>query len=114
MTYAIYEHEAIQVVQVNNLLNELDNKVILQEIKERIEKGSNGFVVDLSELDYMNSAGLNFLITIMTTSKASGSFLAVANANKQVINLLEITKLRNMFNLTHTVEEALVAAEKNN
>ncbi len=107
MNYAIHEHEAIQVVQVNDLLNELENKIILKEVKERMENGSNEFIVDLSELDFMNSVGLNFLISIMTSSKEKGGSLAVANANEQVISLLEVTKLKNMFTLTQTVEEAL-------
>ncbi len=114
MTYAIHEHEAIQVVQVNNLFNELENKVILEEVRNRIHKGFSEFIVDLSELEFMNSVGLNFLISMMTASKESGGHLAVANANEQVINLLEITKLTKMFTLTPTVEEALQNMENNN
>jgi len=114
MTYAIHEHEAIQVVQVNNLLNELDNKVILQEVKDRMSAGFSEFIVDLSELDFMNSVGLNFLISMMTSSKEIGAYLAVANANEQIVNLLEITKLRKMFTLTQSVEEAFQHFERNN
>ena len=43
----------------------------------------------------------------------SGGFFAVANANEQVLNLLEITKLKKMFKLTQTVEEALQELENN-
>ncbi len=114
MTYAIHEHEAIQVVQVNSLLNEWENKVILKEVKNRVEKGFSSFIVDLSELDFMNSVGLNFLLSMMSTSNESGGSLAVANANEQVLSLLKITKLREMFNLTQTVEEAFIAVEKKN
>lgn len=114
MTYAIHEHETIQVVQVNSLFNELDNQAILEEVKNRIHQGCNDLVVDLSELDFMNSVGLNFLISMMNTSKSAGSSLAVANANEQVIMLLEVTKLKKMFTLTQTVEEALNIIEKNN
>ncbi|MFT5764039.1 MAG: anti-anti-sigma factor, partial [Saprospiraceae bacterium] len=84
MTYAIHEQETVQVVQVNNLVDELDNKVILQDVRQLIARGSNDFVIDLSDLNFMNSVGLNFLISMMTASKASGGFLAVANANQQV------------------------------
>ncbi len=114
MTYAIHEHSAIQVVQVNSLFNELENKIILEDVKKRMAQGFNEFIVDLSELNFMNSVGLNFLISMMNNSKASGSYLAVANANEQVINLLEITKLKKMFTLTQSVEEALQYLENNN
>lgn len=106
MTYAIHEHEAIQVVQVHNLLNELENKAIIQEVEQLVQKGKNAFIVDLSELNFMNSIGLNFLIKMMSTSKETNGFLAIANPNEQVLNLLEITKLKSLFNLTPSVEEA--------
>lgn len=113
MTYAIHEHEAIQVVQVNSLLNELDNKLILTDVRQRMASGFQEFIVDLSELSFMNSVGLNFLISMMTSSKASGATLAVANANEQVISLLEVTKLRKMFTLTQSVEEAFELFDQN-
>ncbi len=107
MTYNISELKSIQVLEVNNLYNEFDNKVILNDVESRIERGLNKFIVDLSKLDFMNSVGLNFMISIMTKSRNSGGDLAVANASDQVLNLLEITKLRSMFTLRPTVEDAV-------
>ncbi len=107
MTYSIQEHEAIQVVKVEQLFNELDNKAILSEVRKKIENGSTKFVIDLSNLNFMNSIGLNFLLSVMKHSKKSGGALTVANANEQVINLLEITKLKSLFQLSPSVEKAL-------
>jgi len=107
MTYTIHQHQAIQVVKVENLLNEMSNKKILNDVQSYIEKGFNKFVIDLSDLNFMNSVGLNFLLSMMKNSEKSGGELAVANANDQIIGLLEITKLKNMFNLKPSVETAL-------
>lgn len=107
MTYSIQEHQAIQVVKVEQLLNELDNNLILKEVQNRIEKGFNKFVIDLSSLNFMNSVGLNFMISVMNRSKNSGGDLTLANANAQVVNLLEITKLTPMFKLAPSVEKAV-------
>ena len=114
MTYAIHEHQDIQVVQVHQLFNELENSQILSEIKDRINKGLNDLIVDLTELDFMNSVGLNFLISSRLATKETGGYFAIANPNEQVIKLLEITKLKQIFNLTQTVEEALQYLETNN
>ena len=114
MTYAIHEHHDIQIVQVNRLLDESDNKQILSAIKDRIKKGLNDLIVDLTEVDFMTSVGLNFLISTRLATKETGGYLAIANSNEQVIKLLEITKLKQMFNLTQTVEEALQHLESNN
>jgi len=111
MTYSISERNAIQVLEVQNLFNELDNKEILTDIQGRIEQGSNNFIVDLSNLDFMNSVGLNFLISMMTKSKKSGGDMTIVNANDQVISLLEITKLKNLFKLQSSLEDALANLE---
>jgi len=107
MAYSISEHNAIQVVEVKDLLNELDNRTILTDVQSRIEKGYNQFIVDLSKLDFMNSVGLNFLISVLTKSRKSGGDLALVNANDQVMKLLEVTKLKTLFNLSPSVEDAV-------
>jgi len=107
MTYTIHQHQTIQVVKVENLLNEMINREILDDVQSCVEKGFNKFVVDLSGLNFMNSVGLNFLLSMMKNSKKTGGELAVANANEQIIGLLEVTKLKNMFNLKPSVEKAL-------
>ena len=106
-SYSIHQHQTIQVVKVESLLNELNNKKILNDVQSYIEKGFDKFVVDLSDLNFMNSIGLNFLIAMMKNSKKSGGKLTVANANEQIVGLLEITKLKQLFNLKPSVEIAL-------
>lgn len=113
MTYTIHQRNSIQIVEVNDLLNELDNLAILQDLQGKIQNGYNKFVIDLSALDFLNSVGLNFLINAMSRSKASGGQLTVANANDQVLKLLEITKLRKLFHLSPSVEEALLRLNQN-
>ncbi len=107
MTYTIHQHQTIQVVKVESLLNEMNNNEILNDVQSYIEKGFNKFVIDLSDLSFMNSVGLNFLLSMMKNSEKSGGELAVANANDQIIGLLEITKLKQLFNLKPSVEKAL-------
>lgn len=107
MTYTIHQHQTIQVVKIENLLNEMSNNEILSDVQSYIEKGFNKFVIDLSDLSFINSVGLNFLLSMMKNSEKSGGELAVANANEQIIGLLEITKLKQLFNLKPSVEKAL-------
>lgn len=107
MNYSISKKGTIQVVEVQDLFNENDNKVILNEVENRIEKGLNKFIIDLAHLDFMNSVGLNFMISIMHKSRNSGGNMAVANASDQVLNLLEMTKLRPFFILKPSVDEAI-------
>ncbi len=107
MTYSISTHSDVQVLSISNLLNETDNRAILSDVQSRIEQGFKKMVIDLSQLNFMNSVGLNFLILMLSKSKDSGGELAVVNPSEQVIKLLEITKLRSQFRLLPSLETAL-------
>jgi len=111
--YSIATQNDIWVLQVNSLRSEHDNKEILKSLKSKINGDFPDFVVDLSSVEFLNSVGLNFLIKLKKISKASGSHLIIAKASKQIIRLLEVTKLQNLFFLTDTVEDAIQSISAN-
>jgi anti-sigma B factor antagonist len=78
----------------------------LYEVEKCIEKKDNKFILDLAELKYINSTGLNILINILTKSRKAGGDVAVSNPSKKVLELLTITKLNSIFNLAGSVNEA--------
>jgi anti-sigma B factor antagonist len=105
--YSISETETIQILQIAGLLDEVENKKILNDALVCIKEGNSNFVVDLGKLEFMSSVGLSFLIQLMKNTQQSGGNLAIANASTQIVRLLEMTKLRPMFQLTTSVEEAV-------
>ncbi len=113
MNYSISQKDTIQIVSVQDLLSEFDNRQIITDIELHLDKGLNKLIVDLSRLDFMNSVGLNFLISLMTKSRKKGLSMAVANPSMQVLQLLEMTKLKSFFTLKPSVEDALKALSDN-
>ncbi len=107
--YSITRTANVQVLEVRNLLNEHANKEILQAVQSIIDEGCSDFVVDLKQIQFMNSVGLNFLITLRARSNDKGGQVAVANASKKVVQLLEMTKLRPIFQVNNSVEEAVAS-----
>lgn len=108
-TYTLHPSEVVNVLQVYDLLSEYSNREILQAAQARIDEGFTNFVVDLSGIPYMNSVGLNFLITLQSRCTDRSGRLVVAGASAKIIQLLEITKLRPLFHLTDSVEAAVQA-----
>ncbi|MFL5763472.1 MAG: STAS domain-containing protein [Bacteroidia bacterium] len=80
---------------------------LLDEIEEGIEKGSNRILLNLSDLKYLNSSGLNVIINILTKARKSGGDVAICNVNKKITELLVITKLNSVFNVCDNIDEAL-------
>ncbi len=107
--YSFEESEAALILTVSNLLHEYGNREILQAAQQRIDAGFTNFVVDLSEAPYMNSVGLNFLITIQSRCSDQGGRVVVANPSNKIIQLLEVTKLLPLFHVTDSVDAAVRA-----
>lgn len=103
------EREGVQILRVDNLLNPLDNKEIIDAVEGKIQAQSNRFIVDLIEMDYMNSTGLTFLISILTRSRSAGGEVAIANLSENIKKILLITRLHSAFSIYDSVDDALEA-----
>lgn len=107
MNFSISQQDSIQIVKFSNLINEHQKRMILDELQTKIEKGFNQVIVDLSLEEFMNSVGLNFLISAMTRTRENGGEMVLANASNQVEKLLEITKLKSLMQMEGSVEDAI-------
>ena len=107
-----YTHDKINEIDLFTLKGELMDKgqalQLLYEVDKCIEKHDNKFILNLVDLKYVNSTGLNVLINILTKSRKSGGDVAIASLSKKVQELLTITKLNTIFNITDSVDEAAI------
>ena len=110
--FSISSQDEVQIVKVEDLLSEYGNKAILQATHTRINEGFHHFVIDMADTRYMNSVGLNLLISLQKELKKLGGQLVVANASTKIRQLIEITKLRHFFELYPSLEEAVAAFDE--
>ena len=97
----------IKILTVNNLLVEYQNREILLLAQNHIDQGFTKFVVDLDDMPYTNSVGLNFLISLQARCQDKGGAITLVNVSKKILQLLEVTKLQPLFQITDSVEAAL-------
>ncbi len=81
------------------------HKALVQACEQRPAK----LVVNLEEVDYMDSSGLGTLVEVFRrVHQYNGSF-ALCGANHRVQSVLEITRLDRFFKVFATEQEALSA-----
>lgn len=97
MNFSIEQVENVQIIKANNLLLEYENNQLLLEIDALIEEGKKHFVADLSSLNFINSIGLSFLLSVLTKTRNAGGDLHVSNIQDQVAKLFIVTKLKSLF-----------------
>lgn len=78
-----------------------------EAIRRFINSGKRKFVIDLGDVEWINSSGLGMLIGGLTSIRNVGGSLILARLTEKIESLLIITKLSTVFETSPTVEEAL-------
>ncbi|KAA3635209.1 MAG: anti-sigma factor antagonist [Calditrichaeota bacterium] len=84
-----------------------DASLLHDKLYEFIEQDKKKFVVDLKDVEWMNSTGLGIIISGFTTLRNSDGKLKLANVTEKIQSLLVITKLQGVFEAFDSVDEAI-------
>lgn len=105
--YNIKHSNGCNILIINGkLISKADAEAMISDAGERINGGKCFFIVDMKNLGYINSTGINVLINILTMARNKGGDVLVANVPERIHNLLLITKLSTVFQVTKTIDEA--------
>ena len=66
-------------------------------------------MLNLADVNYIDSAGLGELVSAFTTVKNNGGELKLLNLTKKVRDLLVITKLLTVFDVKESEQDAIAA-----
>ena len=80
---------------------------LMSTLDTELAYGHKTVVLDMSELQYMNSTGLNILINVLTRTRNAGGDTLISGVSNSVRQLFLVTKLDTVFTLTATVDEAV-------
>ncbi len=79
---------------------------LLEQCSQLLTSDCNKWAIDLADLKYMNSSGLNTLITLLSKARTAGGEAVLYGMNKKVNDLIIITKLNTLFKVAVSEEEA--------
>src|SRR5437870_1382010 len=90
----------LRPTRTGSLLTLGEGNVMLREIvRDLAEKGSRRIVLNLGEVDYVDSSGVGELVKTHTTIRNKGGELKLANLSKRVHDLLHMTRLSAVFDI---------------
>ena len=106
-----------QIVQLGNtqiLCVTLKGRLVFEntadltnELLDDLKNSIHGVVIDLSEIDYVDSSGMGFLASLVIKLVRRNIKLVLAGLNSQAKILLRQTHLSNLFIIYDTKEQAL-------
>ena len=81
--------------------------VLRNNIQKLLAEGDRKFLLNLTDVDYIDSSGLGELVTSFTTVRNQNGELKLLNLTRRVQDLLQITKLLTVFESFNSEAEAL-------
>jgi anti-sigma B factor antagonist len=81
--------------------------ILRDQIQKLLATGDRKFLLNLADVNYIDSSGLGELVTSFTTVRNQGAELKLLNLTRRVQDLLQITKLLTVFESFNSEAEAL-------
>jgi anti-sigma B factor antagonist len=108
MTTAIRQAGRVMVLEVGGRITLGEGNVMLREIvHDMAVKGNKHIVLNLAEVVYVDSSGIGELVKAHATIRNQGGVLKLVSLNKRVHDLLQMTRLSNVFDIEKDEASAL-------
>jgi anti-sigma B factor antagonist len=101
------EREGVVVLALRGRLTVGESPALRERVNQFAASGQNRVVMDLSQVEYIDSTGLGNLVIYYTSLKKGGGALKLVNPNKRNIELLLLTKLHTIFEVFTDVQDAV-------
>ncbi len=96
------------IVDLSGRITLGEGSAMLREmIRDLLNKGQKRIILNLGDVNYIDSSGIGELVSGFTTVKNQGGELKLLHLTKKVHDLLQITKLYTVFDV-HSDEKAAV------
>lgn len=98
----------IAVLDISGRITLGEGNVMLREIvRELVNKGNKKIILNLGEVQYIDSSGIGELVRTHTTVRNQDGQLRLVNLNKRVNDLLQMTKLSSVFDIERDEASAM-------
>jgi anti-sigma B factor antagonist len=112
LSIASREVDGVTVLDLNGRITLGEGSVQLRDaIRDLIGKGQKNILLNLSEVNYIDSSGLGELVSAYTTARNQGAALKLLGLSKKVNDLLQLTKLYTVFDI-YDDEASAIASYK--
>ena len=100
--------DGITVIDVSGRIALGEGEVLLREtVDNLLAKGQKKLLLNLAELNYIDSSGIGSLVGVYTAVRKQGGELQLLKITNRVRNLLQITKLLTVFVISDNEDEAI-------
>ncbi len=112
MELKIRKNGTTYVIDVDGEMDLYNSYKLKELVLKMLEKKIERFIINLEDVDYIDSSGIGALIYICSTIRKLNLRLFIANIHGSVKKVIELTKLTGYFPIANGIEEALRKMEE--
>ncbi|MBD3295906.1 MAG: anti-sigma factor antagonist [Candidatus Omnitrophica bacterium] len=107
MQISVEEKNGVSIFRVNGDIDINSSPDVKKSFDEAIRNKKDKIVINLSEVNYVDSSGLATLVEILKNIRPFGGKMKITNLSSKVKGLFEITKLDKLFDLSDEENDAV-------
>jgi anti-sigma B factor antagonist len=102
--------DGVTIVDCSGRITLGEGSVVMRDVvKDLLGKGQKKILLNLGDVNYIDSSGIGELVAAFTTVRNQGGELKLLNLTKKVHDLLQITKLYTVFDVKDDETSAVKA-----
>jgi len=110
LTIATREVDGVTVLDLSGRITLGEGSVQLRDaIRGLISKGVKNVLLNMGDVNYIDSSGLGELVSAFTTAKNQQADVKLLNLTKKVHDLLQLTKLYTVFDIKDDEASAIAS-----
>lgn len=100
----------IDILSFENLnkLNILIAQALKEEVAQYLKKPNTKLILDMSNIEYVDSSGFGALLSILRNAKNNDSQFKICNVSDDVMELIKLLQLHNVFEICDSLENCLL------
>ena len=100
MKFTTRQVDGVTILDLSGRITLGEGSVTLRDaVKDVLAKGAKSILLNLADVDYIDSSGLGELVSAYTSVKNQGGELKLLHLTTKVHDLLQITKLYTVFDI---------------
>ncbi|MGG6297450.1 STAS domain-containing protein [Leptolyngbya sp. AN02str] len=103
--------DTCQVYRLAGLLDAFSEPTFRKVLDKFVEEGPSNFILDLSQIDFIDSSGLGALVQVAKKVQTAGGSLQIVS-NPRVTQTVKLVRLEQFLSLQPSVEAALANVKR--
>lgn len=112
MTINHTSHGAVDIIDLPNKLIMQNAQETREALLQMVEQGHHHLVLNLNNIDFIDSSGLSVLISTMKAVHVEDGAVVLLSPTNGVRSLIELTRLHQVFDIYEDKDEAIKQLDK--